>query len=256
MIRALALAFLATATLARADAPADKHTRAGIAEFTAAYRVWDAKRFANAAAHFRQAAAVAPKSAIPRYWLGTAHFHRMLQLQSQPADPHRAQAAAAAMDEAITALDSALELDPHHAECHALIGTLYGMKIHGGMIRAMRFGPSVQSHQKQALKHGLLNPRVQYLLGSARFHTAKNAADYRQALSTLLTAETLFLAEAKKPPGPLDPRWGLSSCRTFIGRACLATGDKPRAARYFKLALAEHPADHTAKRELANLNAR
>lgn len=240
---------------ASADAPVDKHIQAGVTEFTAAYRAWDSERFAKAAGHFRKAAAMAPKSATPCYWLGAALFHRMLQLQGQPADPQRTRSAAAAMDEAITALDAALELDPNHAECHALLGTLYGMKIQGGMLRTVRYGPRVQSHRKQALKHGLLNPRVQYLLGASRFHTAENAAGYQQALGTLLTAETLFLAEVKNPPGPLAPRWGLSSCRTFIGRACLATGDKKRAATYFQKALADHPADHTARRELSKLKA-
>lgn len=253
MIRTLAFALLVSVASAFADEPSDKQIQAGITEFTTAYRVWDAGRFANAADHFRKAAAAAPESATPRYWLGAALFHRMLQLQSQPPDPQRAQAAAAAMEEAITALDAALGIDPQHAECHALLGTLYGMKIHGGLFRAVRYGPSVQSHQSQALKHGMLNPRVQYLLGAARFHTAEDPNEFQQALGTLLTAETLFLAEAKNPPGPLAPRWGLSSCRTFIGRACLATGDKPRAVSYFKLALAEHPADQTASRELSKL---
>jgi tetratricopeptide (TPR) repeat protein len=175
----------------------------------------------------------------------------MLQIQSQRhPDGH---AADAAMDEAIHSLETAVTLNPRHAESHALLGTLYGMKIQGGILRAIRFGPRVQNHQKHALQSGGDNPRVRYLLGTGRFHTAKNHAAYREALATLLAAEKLFIAEAKRPPKPFEPRWGLSSCRTFIGLAYLKLGEQAHAADYFRKALADHPNDHIAARELARI---
>ena len=251
MIRALAIGILATSMVVHADEAADELTRTGIDEFNAAFQAWDGGRFAKAAHHFKQAAARNPKSAALRYWQGTASFHRMLQIQSQPKpDVH---AAHAAMDDAIHAFDTAVTLDPEHAESHALLGTLYGMKIQGGIFNAIRFGPRVQNHQKHALQSGHDNPRVRYLLGTGRFHTAKNHAAYREALHTLLAAEKLFIAEAKRPPKPLDPRWGLSSCRTFIGLAYLKLGEQAHAADYFRKALADHPNDHVAARELAKI---
>lgn len=254
MIRAAVIALFASATIVMADSSADSLTRAGIVEFDAAYREWSGERFANAAGHFRKASNAAPRSAVHKYWLGTALFHRMLQLQSQSNAKQHARSADTAMEGAITALEAAVAIDPHHAESHALLGTLYGMKIKGGMLRAIRFGPRVQDHQKHALKNGANNPRVQYLLGTARFHTAKEAADYRVALKTLLDAEKLFVAEAKTPRSPLAPRWGLSSCRTFIGRTHLHLGDRQNAAAYFRKALADHPADHVARQELSKLS--
>jgi len=251
MIRALAIGILATAMVVRADEAAEQLTRAGIAEFNAAFQAWDGDRFAKAAHQFKRAAARTPKSATLHYWRGTALFHRMLQIQSQPhPDAH---AADTAMDDAIHALETAVTLDPRHAESHALLGTLYGMKIHGGILRAIRFGPRVQNHQKHALQSGGENPRVRYLLGTGRFHTAKNQAAHREALHTLLAAEKLFIAEAKRPPKPLEPRWGLSSCRTFIGLAYLKLGEQAHAAKYFRKALADHPNDHVAARELAKI---
>jgi len=252
MIRALAIGILATAMVVHADEAADQLTRAGIGEFNAAFQAWDGGRFAKAAHHFKQAAKKNPKSTAAHYWQGTASFHRMLQIQSESKpDVHTAHAA---MDEAIHALETAVTLDPHHAESHALLGTLYGMKIQGGIFNAIRFGPRVQNHQKHALQSGGDNPRVRYLLGTGRFHTAKNHAAYREALHTLLAAEKLFIAEAKRPPKPLDPRWGLSSCRTFIGLAYLKLGEQAHAAQYFRKALADHPNDHVAARELAKIN--
>jgi tetratricopeptide (TPR) repeat protein len=254
MIRILAIAMLALAHAAAADPAADRLTGAGIAEFRDAYRAWDADGFRKAADKFGQAAKHNPSDPRIHYWRGTAWFHLMLQLRSQ--QPPREKPAGEAMEEAVKSLESAVMLDPRDAESHAMLGTLYGMKIHGGMLRAIRFGPRVHEHQKQALAHGARNPRVRYLLGAARFHTAKNQADFRQALATLLEAEKLFSAEAAAASKDATaPRWGRSSCLTFIGRCYLRLGDRKNAAAYFRKALAAHPNDHVAKRELDQLTA-
>ncbi len=247
MSRWLSILILFTAQFARADATADKLTTAGIAEFTAAYRAWDGPRFSAAAELFRQASTNAPASCTNFYWLGTAWFHRMLQLQNAPANPTNAPAAAAAMDAAIDALKTALKLCPGHAESHALLGTLYGMKINGSVVRAAWFGPRLARHRDQALEFGANGPRVQYLLGMCEFHTAKKPAAWRETVTTLLAAEKLFDAEAEVAGGPLDPRWGRSSCRTFIGRTYESLGERAKAEEYFRKALAEHPVDHVAK---------
>jgi tetratricopeptide (TPR) repeat protein len=248
MIRTLLFAWLAVSLIARADDAADKLVGAGVAEFNAAYQAWDAGRFATAAGYFRQAGAKDPGSAVIFYWRGAALFHRMLQLRD-----HDPKAADSAMDAAMESLEAALDLDANHAESHALLGTLYGMKIHGGMLRAIRYGPSVQNHRKEALRCGPDNPRVRYLLGTCLFHTAKDDAGRRDALKSLLYAEKLFAEEAKRPAKPLEPRWGRSSCRTFIGRTYESLRKPTEAADYYRMALAEHPADHEAKAGLARV---
>lgn len=247
MSRWLSILILFTALFARADVTADKLTLAGIAEFTAAYRAWDGSRFSAAAELFRQASTNAPASCTNFCWLGTAWFHRMLQLQNAPANPTNAPAADAAMDAAVDALKTAVKLCPGHAESHALLGTLYGMKINGSVVRAAWFGPRLARHRDQALEFGAKDPRVQYLLGMCEFHTAKKPAAWRETVTTLLAAEKLFDAEAEVAGGPLDPRWGRSSCRTFIGRTYESLGERAKAEEYFRKALAEHPVDHVAK---------
>jgi tetratricopeptide (TPR) repeat protein len=250
MNRWLPIAILFTSLLARADDLPNKFALAGVAEFTAAYRAWNGARFAAAAELFRQATTNAPASCTNYYWLGAAQFHRMLQLRSLPASSTNALAATAAMDAALTALSTAVKLNERHAESHALLGTLYGMKIDGNLLRAMQFGPRVQRHQDQAKEFGADNPRVLYLLGTGEFHTAKKTAARRQALTTLLAAEKLFKAEAQRPPAPLVPRWGHSSCLTFIGRTYELLDQRSEAAAYFRQALAQHPADHVAQEGL------
>ena len=253
MIGKLACAVLALAVFARADEPTDKLIATGIEQFSTAFRAWDGDQFGKSAETFRQATVKNPKSAPAFYWRGTALFHQMLQL-NHPADGKpNAKAADAAMETSIGAFESSLALDSEQAESHALLGTLYGMKIKGGLVAAIRYGPSVQDHQKQALKSGATNPRVRYLLGAGQLHTAKDAAGYQEALDTLLAAEKLFSHETKRPAKPLAPRWGYSSCLTFVGKTYEAMGKHDQATIYYRKALAMHPADHAAANGIKRL---
>jgi tetratricopeptide (TPR) repeat protein len=237
----------------RADEARQEVVAAGVAEFTAAYQAWDGARFTAAAGLFRQATTNAPASITNFYWLGAAEFHRMLQLQNAPVASTNRAAVFAAMEAAIAALSQAVKLDGQHAESHAMLGTLYGMKINGNLLRAARFGPRVQKHRAAAMQSGTDNPRVRYLLGTCQFHTAKKPPELREALASFLAAESLFAAEARRPAGPLEPRWGYATCLTFIGRTHALLGERDQAAEYFRRALARQPSDHLAKDGLARV---
>lgn len=256
MFGKLACAILALTVLARAVEPTDQLIASGIGEFSAAFRAWDDDQFGKSAETFRQAAAKDPKSATAFCWRGTALFHQMLQLNHPPDGHPKPKEADAAMEAAIRAFESSLGLDSQNAESHALLGTLYGMKIKGGLLEAIRYGPRVQEHQKQALKSGATNPRVRYLLGAGQLHTAKDAAGRQQALDTLLAAEKLFSHETKRPAKALAPRWGYSSCLTFIGKAFESMGKRDEALVYYRKALAMHPADHAAANGIKRLAAK
>jgi tetratricopeptide (TPR) repeat protein len=236
-----------------AEERAEKLAAAGVAKFQAAYEAWDGTGFAAAAELFQQAISHAPDSSSFHYWLGVAYFHHLLQLQTQPGAPTDTPAARAAMDAALAALKTAVELDERDAESHALLGTLWGMRINGNLFRAVRFGPRVQAHRKKALQFGSDNPRVQYLLGTCQFHTARKPAAWHEALASFSTAEELFAAEARRTAGPLEPRWGRSSCLTFTGRTHELLGERAAAAEAFRRALALHPADHVASEGLARV---
>ena len=249
MIGKAILLLLVSAIFVRADPAADKLTAAGITEFSVAYQAWDGARFGKAAELFRRAEERTPASATNSYWRGTALFHRMLQLKSIS----DTKAASAAMDAAVASLETAVKLDPESAESHALLGTLYGMKIDGNIRLAIRYGRVVQDHQRRALKHGPGNPRVQYLLGTGRFHIAKDAASKSVALNTLLAAEKLFNAEARQPVKGFEPRWGFGSCLTFIARSYESQSQQTEALAYYRKALAANPADQVAREGVARL---
>ncbi len=247
MIRWIAVWISLAALSARSESPGENLMAAGVARFNAAYRAWDGSGFTGAADLFRQASKQAPASFTNFYWLGVAEFHRLLQIRSLPPSRTNELAADAVMDAALTALNTAVKLDDRDAESHALLGTLYGMKIDGNLARAVRFGPRVAKHQKPALAFGAENPRVRYLLGTCQFHTATKPAAWREALATLLAAEKLFAAEAQRPAGPLAPRWGRASCLMFIAQTYERLGQPAEAVDYYRQALVEQPSNHLAR---------
>lgn len=253
MIRWLVILTLSAAPMARADTDDDGLTRVGIREFNAAYLAWDAAGFLRATALFREASVQAPDRVLNFYWMGASEFHRMVLLRGADDSPGTAGALEDARESAMSALEQAIERDPAHAECHALLGTVYGMKIEGSLMRALRYGRRVQRHRVAALKQGADNPRVMYLLGTGQFHTAKTAAAFRETLVTLRKAEALFQAEKPQPVHPLEPRWGFSSCLVFIGLTFEQLDQPGKAGEYFQKALQEQPLNHMARAGLERL---
>jgi len=258
MFRSLLASLLASITVASAaesptaspvETPAEL-ANSGVEEFYAASKAWDADGFGKAAELFGKAAKQEPTSAAYKYWEGISQFHRLLQIESRPGGKESPKAKSA-MEAALAAFEGALDLDAYHAESHALVATIFGMKIHSNMLNAVRYGPMLQQHQKEAVRLGAKNPRVKYLLGIGLLHTAKDDDAKRKALDTLLAAEKLFAEESTHSAEPLSPRWGSASCRTFIGVAYKMLGRNAEAIDYFNRALAEHPSDHIARQELA-----
>jgi len=248
MVQRLAiLAGMSAAMTVCAQPASDTLTRDGVERFEAAYEAWDAAGFIAAAELFRRASTNAPTNSINFYWQGVAQFHLMLQLEYAPGSETNKTAIEDARETALDALVIAVKLNQKDAESHALLGTLFGMKIGGNLFRAARLGPRVMKHQKRALEYGKDDPRVQYLLGMGQFHTAKKNKGWEEALATLETAEKLYEKESQTEAGPLDPRWGWSSCLTFIGRCHELLGQPAKAAEYYRKALQLHPADHVAQ---------
>jgi len=222
----------------------------GVAEFRAGYENWDANRFHKASELIKQATQNAPDFAANFYWLGVVEFHRMLYYQNASGGQTNRLAIKVSRDTAMTALNRAVKLDPRHAESHALLATLYGMQIENNLARAIWYGPKVQKHGKLSLDYAPESPRVQYLIGACKFHTAKKPDAFREALATLLKAEELFNGEAKNAPGPLEPRWGYAGCLVLIGQTFEQLDQKQKAAEYFLKAVAVQPSNVLAKHGL------
>jgi tetratricopeptide (TPR) repeat protein len=243
-----AFAYLSVAACIATAAPGPEMSQ-GIREFREAYEAWSDEAFERAARTLSTAAANDGGSAVGYHWLGVVQFHQVLQKQSQPGNSASTAEVVKFREAAIKTLTLALEKDPKDAEAHAMLGTMMGMKV-DGLVSALRFGPSISRYRDQALAAGPDNPRVQYLLGTAQYHTAKKAADYEAALKTLQKAERLFAAEEKTPLAEGDARWGYDACLVFLGRTQEALGRREEAASCFRKALTLRPSDDGAKEGL------
>lgn len=244
-LKSIAIGLLAIASTLQA-APPDNLRAQGIAKFNIAYKAWDGAQFASAAQLLRSATRALPSDTISFYWLGVAEFHRMLWLKNRTGSAANKADTDAALESSVTALLEAVKLDEHHAESHALLATLYGLKINGSLFQGMKYGPRITRHQELSLKYGPANPRVYYLLGMCQFHTASEPDEWQQASQTLLKAQKLFETEAKAPAEPMHPRWGYDSCLTFLGLACEQLGQLEKSAEFFRSALRERPEDRLA----------
>lgn len=221
----------------------------GIREFREAYAAWSSEAFERAAQTLSNAVAKEGGSADAYHWLGVVQFHQMLQKQSEPGNSSATSEVVNFRETAIKTLTLAIEKNPKDGEAHAMLGTMLGMKV-DGLISALRFGPSISRHRDQAVAAQPDNPRVQYLLGTALYHTAKEADDYEAALKTLKTAQRLFEAEEKTPLAEGDARWGYDACLVFLGRTHEALGNRQEAADCFRNALSVRPGDDGAEEGL------
>lgn len=244
MIQKLVIALLLPVSTWAADTT--NLTVAGVAEFSAAYQAWDGTGFVNAAVIF----AKAPETSTNQYWRGTAEFHRLLFLLGDPTTTTNRQASAKALESAVRALQRAVQLDPALGESHAVLSTVYGLSIAANPARGLWLGKRVMDQEKLARNLNPDNPRVLYLAGMNRYYGPALLGGKSEGLNLLLAAEKLFAAEAAKPGGPVEPRWGRSTCLVFIGKTYNALGKPAEAEQYFRKALELNPQDKLAHAEL------
>lgn len=221
----------------------------GVAMFDAAFAGWSREGFVAAGQVFAAEARRNPRSFPAYYWQGVAAFHAALCSREEGSGEFGGRSAGY-LEESGSALESALKINPEDAECHALMGTLIGIQIMRHPLSAVWRGPLVRRHQRLALKYGPANPRVHYLIGSSYYHAPAMLGDRQQALAYFLKAESLYEQEARVAADRLQPRWGHSSCLTFIGKLYEAAGDSRKAGHYYRKALEVNPRDQLAQQAL------
>jgi tetratricopeptide (TPR) repeat protein len=223
----------------------------GVTAFNSAFDAWSYEGFVDAAGIFAAEAQANPTSSLAFYWQGVADFHAVLWCGRQEGAVARNRAEMR-LQLARKSFEAALLLKPNDAECHALLSALMGMQIAQHPSSAVWRGPSVLRHQRLALRNGPDNPRVHYLIGCGYYHAPSLLGDRQKALAHFIKAEPLFDEEAAKPPVPIQPLWGRSSCLTFMGKLYEEAGDQARAEQYFQKALKANPHDQLAQQAWAD----
>jgi tetratricopeptide (TPR) repeat protein len=221
----------------------------GISEFGNGSLEWRLPVLSNAAALLRRASAAEPRSRAAYYWHGTAQFHVALYWLGDKSAGSR-DSARRAMVDAAASLERAIELDEGDAESHALLSTIYGMRIADNPASILWRGPLVMRHRRLAQRGNTNSPRVYYLLGMNSLHAPSILGGKREGLKFLLRAATLFEAEQKQKKSPLDPVWGYDHCLTFIARTYAEQGDITKAEVYYHKALNINPMNTLAKENL------
>jgi tetratricopeptide (TPR) repeat protein len=228
------------------------HYEKGVTEFGRGYAAWDKDAFETSIRDLRSSCEENPDSALTHYALGVACFHLMVYFEN--GEKRLERAAAQYMDEAEKALTRVLALDAKQAESHALLATLYGMRIQKNWLHAVRYGPLIQKHYDLAMLYGSESPRVCYLSGAGYYHMAKGKNDYLKAVSFLKKAQTKYEGEKSGEGGDGLPVWGYSSCFYFLGKSYIKLNDDAAARVSFEMALKLQPSHFLAKQAIQELD--
>lgn len=246
----LALWTLALASGADAEPVSAGSLAESVAHFSVAYRTWDTNGFEAALGEFLAAADASPKSPARSYWAAVSAFNLCVALQPQTGTSARVSSY---LDCGMTNALSVIDVAPRHAEGHALLATLLGMRM-GETGGGLREGMRLWRHQRAALKHGATNPRVQYLVGAGYLRAPGRGRSPEKAVAFLQRADALFIAETGTVESVASPTWGHPSCLLLLGEALEATGGRAKALAAYRRAAELQPGAERIRQRLRALD--
>ncbi|MFW5775475.1 MAG: tetratricopeptide repeat protein [Chitinivibrionales bacterium] len=232
----------------------DSRVLRGIGIFQNGYDQWSRDSFFKAHEIFTDVVGKAPDSVVGYYWKGVTEFYLVTQALYSTDTYKDPDVAEKYLDQGIETFEKALEISESCAECHALLGTLYGIAIAENPFRAVTLGPRVQNHMEKALSLDSDNPRIHYLAGMSYLFTPGFLGGGKdKAIDYLQKSESLYNREQNQTLPPTAPRWGHSTALAFLGRAHEAKGSNQKAVEYFKKALKVNAQDLIARDGLKRL---
>ena len=172
----------------------------------------------------------------------------ILALQDPFISPDTADQFETVVQEAVKTLKAAVAQRPEDGDSHAMLATLYGMRISRRPLTAVWLGPLVQKHLKAAKIAGPDNPRVRYLEGAGALNRARDSHAISTALDILLQAERLFAEETFAPKTSWDADWGRPQNLIFIGEAYEKLDNSEEAMIWYERALRASPTSSRAKK--------
>ena len=173
--------------------------------------------------------------ALAHYYAALADFRMVNQLPEDDED-RREQV----MEDAISHLKRATEIDSTMTDAWALLSGCYGQMMSMNPMQGMSLGPKSNEAMEAAKEHGPDNPRVWIIDGTSDFYTPSMfGGDKEQALKKFKKAARL--AEQESIDDPLMPSWGHAEAHAWIGIAHMNAERYDEARTAFETALDINP---------------
>ena len=146
-----------------------------------------------------------------------------------------------------SALETSIAGGPR-AETHALLASVYGLKIGENNALGASLGARIDAVQADALALDPENPRVWLLKGIGDFFTPEAfGGGVESALTALERSARAFETDAPAPP---EPRWGRADVHLWLGQAYQAKGDLAQARAHYERVLELEPANAWVRDQL------
>lgn len=222
--------------LAQDSPDIDKMITDGKAQIQNAVDTWDVAELISTRGYFERLLGLGKSAALIHYYIAYTDY-RIVTYYFTSEDLEGSQKY---IDDSISHLELAIELDDHFAEAHILLSTMYGNKIAVKPIMGMTLGMKTGSHANKAVKLSPNNPRVAFLSGSNAYYTPKIFGGSKErALKHFNEALTCF--SEFKPASHIDPDWGLEDTHLYLGLVNKDLGNTAEALRHLNTCLELKP---------------
>lgn len=239
-------------TVAAVAAQAAPGLQAEIDRFRAGQRVWDGGAMEAARTGFSAAARRAPGTYLPLYWQSVSEFYLLLYYGLEDSTGFAPDKAKQLLDKAEETMKAAITARPDEAECHAMLSSVYGLRIMLHPLSAVWNGPKVLSLQRDALENDPDNPRALYIIGAGYFRAPGLFRNVEKACGLLEKAAQVF-EQTPQSADPAQPRWGRAECFGLLGDVYREQGKLSAAREQYQAALRVNPAYAPARRALREI---
>ncbi len=231
----IGLAWLLSFTLTQAGSSADSMFVQAGRLLEQGHNQWSEPLMLQARSIYERLSSHPAHAWLGHYYLGLSDYRlaNYYRSKSRETDYERY------VDDGIDHLKKSLDLKKNAADTHALLGSLYGLKI-TGMASSFIYGPKSAGCLEKAIELDSTNPRVYLFSGiSNKYKPGMFGGGPEKAVRDFLKAITCF--RKFRPELPIYPDWGREEAHAWLGMVYLEEGDCQAAEREFNAALAINP---------------
>ena len=174
------------------------------------------------------------RAALAHYYAALADYRMSNRLPEDNEDRREH-----VIEDAISHLKRATEINGTMADAWALLSGCYGQMMGMNPMRGMSLGPKASEAMKRAKEHGPNNPRVWIIDGTSDFYAPSMfGGDKERALKKFKKAARLAERETVDP---LMPSWGHAEAHAWVGIAHMEAERYAKARTAFETALDLNP---------------